>query len=139
MSKAKQGMHSLVAISRQMFSYFWKSRAHNAFRGDKCHHSECLPLPPSFPQLLLLSMTPYDTEHRFGQSGLAVLAVSLLSSWCTPSLLTGRVAWEAEKTLALCEHCTATTKNIHVLSLLFSSEVQNTKWYEPLQRKLTLS
>lgn len=32
------------------------------------------------------------------------------SSWCTPSFLGGRAAREAEQPLALCKHCSASTK-----------------------------
>jgi len=34
------------------------------------------PLPSSFPQLFMLSMTSYGIEHPFGQLGSAVPAVS---------------------------------------------------------------
>lgn len=52
---------------------------------------------------------------------------------------TGRAAQEIWKSLDLCEHCSATSKCISMLSQLFSSQIQNTASWEPLQRKVTLS
>lgn len=51
-----------------------------------------LQLPPSsqLPPVLLFSMTSYDMEHPFGQSESAVLAMTLHSFLCSPSLLAGR-------------------------------------------------
>lgn len=60
---------------------------------DKCHHSKCPCSPP------ICGM-----GYLFGQLGLAVLTVS------SPDLLTGTVLLEARRTLALCNHCSATAK-----------------------------
>lgn len=70
------------------------------------NHPPCSQLHVVF----LLSMTPCGTGYPFGQPGLAVLAVPPPSSWCTPSFLGGRAAREAEQPLALCKHCSASTK-----------------------------
>lgn len=69
-------------------------------------------------------MAPCGMEYPFGQAGSDVLAVSPRRSCCNPSLLTSRVVWEAEKSLALCKHCSASTKNISVLSTVFTDPKQ---------------
>jgi len=68
--------------------------------------------------------------------GWAVLAVSPLSFWCTTSLLIGRAAPEVKKSLALCKHCSATTKTSVCYQHCFSpkAKVQHcTKCYEENQ------
>ncbi|XP_038039857.1 lipoma-preferred partner isoform X2 [Anas platyrhynchos] len=60
----------------------------------------------------ILSMTPHGMGHPSGQCGSPSLAVSPPGSWCTPSLLAGRAAQEAGKSLALCECCSATTETL---------------------------
>jgi len=45
---------------------------------------------PSSPSFLLLNMTSYGMEYRFGQLGLAVSAVSSPNFLCTPNLHAGR-------------------------------------------------
>lgn len=77
---------------------------------DKCHYSWCIPIFPSLPQLLLLSVTSYGMDYPFGQLGSALLAAYPSKSLCTPSLLAVRAAYEAGKTLTLCKQCSATTK-----------------------------
>jgi len=80
-------------------------------------------------------MTTYGVRYPFHQSGLPVLAVFPNSFSCTPSLLTGRGAQEAEKSLALCKYFSATTKNIGVLPPLFSSKIQSTAPHQPFSMK----
>ena len=70
-------------------------------------------VPPS-------SFTPaFIAEHDVAWYGLTLvspgqlLALSPPSFWCTPSLLAGRAAGEAEKSLALCEHCSNTSVCYH--------------------------
>jgi len=113
-SKAKQGIQSLLPMGRQVYSHLQESRALSRVMitwEDKRHHSKSLPfLLLSPPLLYMLSMTPYGMEYPFGQLGSAVLAVSPPSFLCTSSLLTGRVVQEAEKPLTLCKHCSAITK-----------------------------
>lgn len=83
---------------------------------DNCDHWKCPPIPHSLPPLLLLSVTPCGIVlYPFGQSGSAELSVSLPSSWCTPRTLLAM--WEAEKSLAFCKQCSATTRT----SLCFHS------------------
>jgi len=65
---------------------------------------------PPPPSQFFLSMTPVGTGRAFGQSGSAVPLLSPPSPLCPPQLLAGRAAQEAETTLALCKHCSATTK-----------------------------
>ena len=99
-SKANQGIHSLLPISRQVFSHLQQSRAPSRImvtREAKRHHSECPPPSSFIPQLYALSTTSYSTEHPFGQLGSAVLAVPPPSCSCTPSLLAGGVGWEQER------------------------------------------
>ena len=57
--------------------------------------------PPvgQFPPVLLFSVMPYHMGHPFGQLGSAVLAMSPPVFPGTPSLLSGRAAREAEKSL----------------------------------------
>ena len=77
--------------------------------------------PPSFflPQLSMLSMMSYSMEYHFGQLGSAVPAASPPTFSCTPSPLAGGVEWEAEKTLALCKHCS------FVIKTSLSAQIQN--------------
>lgn len=58
----------------------------------------------------MLSMRPYNMEYPFSQMGSAVPAVSSPIFLLTPSPLTDRVGWEAEKTLAQCKPCSALAK-----------------------------
>lgn len=66
------------------------------------------PTSYSFTPFLLSTIMPCDMGC--GPSGSFGPAVSPPSSLCTPSLLTGRTAWEAEKFWALCKHCFAINK-----------------------------
>jgi len=81
-------------MGRQAFSHLQESRApsHVMVTGeDKCCNSERSPLPPSSPQLYMLSVTLYGMENPFGQLGSALTAVSPPNYFCTPSLLAGGV------------------------------------------------
>ena len=65
-SKAKQGTHSLLPIGGQVFSHLQESRAPSRITvtwADKRHHLEHPPLPPSSPQLSMLSVTSYGMEY----------------------------------------------------------------------------
>ena len=73
-------------------------------------HKQRPHLPGQLPPYLLLSTMPSGLAYSFGQSGSPVRALSPPSSCCTPSLLAGRAAREAEKPLALGMRCSATTK-----------------------------
>lgn len=91
--------------------------------------------PPHFsPQLLFLSMIPHDTEHPFGQSGSAVLVLSLPSSLCTPQPHAGRAAWGGEMLLPLCKHCLTTSKYWCSVTFIFN---KNPKHSIIQLRKLT--
>ena len=111
-SKAEQGFHSLLPISRQMFSHPQESRAPPLIAvtlEDKHRHSKCPPLPSSSPSILLLSIMSHGMEYPFGHLASAVPVVSPPSFLCTPSLLAGGVGWEGEKALTLCKHCAEVT------------------------------
>lgn len=94
-------------------------------------------LPPHFsPQLLVLSMTPCDTGHPFGQSVSTVLVLSLPSSLCTPQPHAGSATQGRQMLLPLCKHCLATSQYwCAVASIL--NKIQNIALYKPLVRKLT--
>jgi len=92
-TKAKQGIHSLLPISRQGFSHLWESRAPSCRRvtwEDKRRHSECL--PPSFfcSPFYMLRMTSCGTDYPFAQLGSAVPAMPPPNFLCPPSLHAGR-------------------------------------------------
>ena len=84
----------------------------NGFLGRQMPLLQVFPPSALHLHLLLLSVTPHGVGHPFGQPGSPVLGVSPHSSWCTLSLPAGRAAREAEKFLALCEHCSATTQTL---------------------------
>lgn len=92
------------------------------------------PSPGQLPSPVLLScMPPHGMKPAFGQSGSLVLLLSSPSSLCTPKYLTGRIAQEAEKSLALCEPCSATLKLQCVIS---TALILNTKHSTiPVNRK----
>lgn len=100
----------------------------------KGHHPRCAPLFPSFPQFYCWAWCLWG-----GTSLWAVWAscpgCDPPSSWCTPSLVAGRAAWEANKSLSLCKSCSAATKT----SPLLSSKIQTKVSHNSLWRKLTLS
>ena len=115
------------------FTIFHQRQAFSCRRAELCTCSGFLErqtpslatssFPHSFPQLSFLSVVSYSKHYPFGQSGSAV-PNSIL---CTTILLTDGAAREAEMSLALCEHCSAT--NTTSVLLLFSSTVQNTALY----------
>ena len=95
-SKAKQGIHSLLLVGRQVFSQPQESRApsrETVTWEEKRHHSECPPLPSSSPNFLLLRTMSHGMEYPFGLVGSVALVVSPPNSLGTPSSLTwqGRV------------------------------------------------
>ena len=60
-SKAKQGIHSLLPISRQVFSHLQESRAVSCATitwEDKCHHSKCDPFLSSSPCFICWAWHP---------------------------------------------------------------------------------
>lgn len=67
-------------------------------------------LPPPILHFLLFNTMPYGLEYPFVHCRSPVWGLSLPNSCCTPSLLAGRAAQEAKKSLALRMHCSATTK-----------------------------
>ena len=94
---------------------YTKQVMHNAIAHRSLTDAQSVPeqwsTPPGqLPPVYILGMTSYGLEYPFGQLGSAVPAVSPPSFLCTPSLLTGRAVWEAEKALTLCKHCSAVTK-----------------------------
>lgn len=82
-SKPKQWFNFLHSISRQAVQRLPGKQG--IFWGQ---HSQRPPLPPSLPQLLLLSMTPYGMGYPFGLSGSGILSMSPPNSlWISNSLL----------------------------------------------------
>ena len=67
------------------------------------------PTPWPVPLVLLFSITPYVVEYPFGQSGSAVQVLSLPSSLCTFSPLTGGStrSWNVVNSV---QHCSTTTE-----------------------------
>lgn len=104
-SKAKQGIHSLLPMSRQVFSHSQEIRVTShttAAWESKRHHSECPPLHSPSPALyaiwcgiLLCGQLCWLSPPKF---------------LCTPSLLAGGMEWEAGKALRLCKQGLAITK-----------------------------
>lgn len=97
----------------------------------------CSTLPPHF-----FLPSPYESAilhgtflYLFCQSGSAVLVLSPPRFLCPPQLLPGGSEWEAEKSLALGKHCSATIETL-VLSTLLSSQIQNTVPYQLLRKKM---
>lgn len=86
----------------------------NSFLGRQAPSFEC-PLPLlSLPQILLLSMTAYNT----GISLWSFCQLSLLCPLptpCPPQLHAGRAMGEPEISLVLYKHCFATTEKISAL------------------------
>lgn len=91
---------------------------------------------PTFPLVLLVSVTPRGVEHPLGQLGSAVPAGSPPNSLCSPAS-SGGVGQGAEKALVLCKHHSAVTKTS--LNYQHYSQIQNMASYQLLWRKLTLS
>jgi len=114
-SKTKQGIHSLLPISRQGFSHPQDSRApsHITVTWEDKHH----PVTPNLPPFLLLSPALHAKHnviwHGISPSvswGQLSRLCSPRNTLCTPSLLTSGAGREAAKTLTLCKHCSALTK-----------------------------
>lgn len=70
-------------------------------------------------------MILYGMYYLFGPFGSPALSVSPSNFLYTPSLLAGSTAQEAEKSLDICKHCSAATKNIGVLSPLKNPKHSN--------------
>uniref|UniRef100_A0A8B9EIY6 Mucin 6, oligomeric mucus/gel-forming n=1 Tax=Anser cygnoides TaxID=8845 RepID=A0A8B9EIY6_ANSCY len=112
--------HSLLPFSPSQFSPFFVQGNPNPLTATlcaccfwHCRPATCVVFPSSLAQLSLLSLMSNGVEQSLGEFGPPVLAVSPPSSLCTPRLLTGRAASEAEKSLTLCEHsCTAYNKRV---------------------------
>lgn len=109
-------IHSLLPITRQLFSHLQKSRPPSCTTvtwENRCSNSKCLcstvllPLPLSFLQILMLILTSYNMEQLFSQFGSALLTISLPN---TPNLPTGWVVREREISLILCTHCSRRAK-----------------------------
>ena len=100
-SKAKQGIHSLLPMDRQVFSHLQESRAPSDISYLARQKPSLWMSPPSFfsPPVYMRSMTSYGMEYPCHQLGSAVLAVSPPSFLFTPHLLIGTPVWEAEKSL----------------------------------------
>lgn len=58
--------------------------------------SEQQPPTPGQPLQFLFSITSYGMDYPSGQLGPAVVVMNTLTFLCTPSILIGRAAWEAE-------------------------------------------
>lgn len=99
-NKAKKGIHSPLPMDRQVFQESCAPSCILQTSEDKCHHSKHFPI--LFPQLYMLSLTPYGMEYPFVQCRSAVPAVSSPNSLCTSSFLVGWVVWGAEKALSVC-------------------------------------
>jgi len=79
-SKAKPGIHSLLAISRQVFSHGQESRAPARVTvtwEEKCHHSEC-------PPFLILPRASY-AEHDFIWYRISLWSVGVSCLGCVSS------------------------------------------------------
>ena len=78
-SKAKEGIHSLLPISRQVLSHLQESRASwgVAFTWEDQHHNpKCLPFPVAF-----------IAEHAVIWSGISLWSVGVSCPSCVPSQL----------------------------------------------------
>ena len=135
-SKAKQGIHSLVLISGQVFSHLQESRGPS---GVEVTWENKTPSPrtssPSFflLQIYVLSTMSYGLQHPFGQLGSAVTSVSPPSLLCTPT------RWQTNMTSWKVLAYLATTKNFSMRSTFISSQIQTTELHQLLGRKLTPS
>ena len=81
-SKAKQGIHSLLPMGRQVFCCLQESRAPSRAMvtwEDKCHHLNVLPLPSSSPALY--------AEHDVIQCGMSLWSVGVSCPRGGPSSL----------------------------------------------------
>jgi len=77
--KAKQGIHSLLPISRQVFSHFQESRVSARVTvawENRLHASKC-PFAPAFP----------PAEHKAIQYGISLWSVGVSCPGCVPSYL----------------------------------------------------
>ena len=127
--KAKQGINSLLPISRQVCSHLQESNAPSHIVvtwENKCYHSECS-LPFFCPPTLYTEQKViYGMEYPFGPLGSAVPAMSPHNFLCTPSLTAGGVGWEAGKALTLCTNCSAEKKHPCAINTVFSTNPKKT-------------
>lgn len=79
------------------------------------------PLPANRPPVLQFCMVSYDMEYPFEQFRANILLLSPHSFSCLPAPLTVRTVRKAEKSLALCRHCSAKNWTVSMLSALSSS------------------
>jgi len=113
--KAKQGVHSLLPIGRQVFSRLQESPAPSRINGYLARRTPSLQLSPPFffffPQLYM----PSVTLHGFGQLGSAVPALPLPASCAPPDC--SLVGWcEKQKRSWLL----SSNENISLSSTFFS-------------------
>lgn len=91
MLRRKGKLKYLFSTSQQQVisSYYLESRASvDAAISSECKHLNNKHVPsPSFSYLLMLSMASYEIEYPFGHFRSAILAVSSLKLFPTPSLL----------------------------------------------------
>ena len=111
-SKAKQGIHSLLPVGRQVFSHLQESRAPSLLMATW----ETNAITPNILPFLLLHSALY-AEHDVLWSGISLGSVGDSCPSCVPSQLlvppqplAGGAGWEAEKALALCKHRSAITR-----------------------------
>lgn len=110
---AKQGIHSVLPIGRQVFSHLQQSRVPSHMTvtwENKCHHSKHPPLPPPSPYFIDWAWCQMVWNVPFDQLGSPLLAVSPPILPCTPSFLSSMAVGKAEKVSDLCEPSWAITK-----------------------------
>jgi len=105
----------ILPTDRQMFNHFQERRtpSHRPITWeDKHHNSEHSPLSPSSPSFHCWAQWPMVWHNDLWSIGVSCPICVPSSLLVHSSLLTGRVGWKAEKALALCKHCSATTQTL---------------------------
>lgn len=101
---------------------------------DKTHNSKCPWFPPFPPSFIYWAWWAMVWNICLGSWGhLSQLCPLQTPPECTPSLLAGRVVWEAEKVLMLFKHCSEVTKTSLCYQHYFhhkSKMYLNTSYYE---------
>lgn len=124
-NRRKQRINSLLPMDRPSPKVQGHITHSTVSLEDKCHHSICPPFSsfftPLYIQFIYIHM-PYGLEYPFGQFASPVLDVSSPIFPCT-SLHTSRAMQKAEKALALCDPCSATTKHLCIINLVFSTNL----------------
>lgn len=112
-SKAKQGINLLLAISR--CSVISKRAGLHYMNGllGKAIITPNFP-PFLFPQLYVLSMVPYGLEYPCAQLGSAVLAVHPVQS-----------GTRSRKVLGTVRELLSSNRSVPLLSTQFSTQIQN--------------